>query len=111
MSLKFATLASLLCVPLAFACTPRHKTSSLIKTREIPHSPIKKQLSSNCWIFAGIGWTEALIIKDTNGKEVKDYSELYLYYQHMREQLLLSDETLSEQNHQILQGADFAEFV
>lgn len=55
-----------------------------LKTVDIPDTEAKWQSIGNCWLYAGIGWLEALTLRDGTHS---NYSESFLTYHYFAEQL------------------------
>lgn len=54
--------------------------------KENPITSVKDQnRSSTCWSFSGLGFLEAEVLRLTNGKEIVDFSEMYVVSHSMRE--------------------------
>lgn len=78
------------------ACSAPEPTNSQsgsdILTVDLHHSRAKWQSIGNCWIYAAVGWLEAMEIRYNPGIAEPNYSETYLTYRHYEEQLLRAGE-------------------
>ena len=58
------------------------------RATSIPQTNAKWQSIGNCWIYAVMGWIEALALKGSEGRVKLNLSESYLTYRHYQELLL-----------------------
>ena len=78
----------------AFSCGKAPISNSSISTVDIPNTNAKWQSIGNCWVYAALGWVEALVLKAIDGANVLDLSETYITYRHYEE--LLQDRSLTD---------------
>jgi len=84
---KTSALMAFLSVVAVSSCgiSQYQQTESSLNTVNIPNTQIKWQSIGNCWLYAAMGWAEALVLRSTGVEE--NYSETYLTYRHFQLQL------------------------
>ncbi len=58
---------------------------------EVSHSAVRRQSIGNCWIYATVGWVEALVKRQT--REELNLSESYLTWWHWYDQIVSGEST------------------
>jgi len=91
--MRFLTLASVVTAAslavLASGCSGQaseHAAQGADEIVDVPHSTVKNQSLSNCWLYATMAWAESLHL--ASGARELDISESYLTYWHWFDQLV-----------------------
>ncbi len=91
---RSALLLSVLSIAACSAAPQDDASSSEDAISDVPHTPVKEQTIGNCWLYASVGWAEALHRSAAN--ETVDLSESYLTYWHWYDQIATASPTTAK---------------
>lgn len=94
---RSALLLSVLALGSLAACSAAPQddaSSSEDAISDVAHTPVKEQTIGNCWVYASVGWAEALHRSASN--ESVDLSESYLTYWHWYDQIATASPTTAK---------------
>jgi hypothetical protein len=90
-----------------FACGSSSSDSEATSNDEIvnvPHSSVKSQSISNCWLYATLGWAESLHV--ATGEPALDVSESYLSYWNWFDKIVYDGASSIDETGWFHQGMD-----